>query len=624
MARALPGFAPRPLQTAMATAIAEAIAGGESLVVEAGTGTGKTLAYLVPALLSGQRTVVSTGTKALQDQLFDRDLPAARDALGVGLRVARLKGRGNYLCLHRMDQALADGRQAPVIISALQAVRAWAGRTADGDVAELGSIPEQSPVWPLVTSTTDNCLGSRCPRYSDCWVVEARRKAQEADVVVVNHHLLFADMALKDSGFGEVLPGADVLVIDEAHQAPETAAGFFGSALTHRQLFELIADSKRELGLAGGGDAALLEHLDQLDVAVHALERSLPAQRGRHAWEASIESDSRSREARDGLQGALEAVQSALKPAASRSEGLAHCEARARVACDVLEALGREDVTEQVRWVERFARGFALRATPLSVAERIERARERLPGSWIFTSATLAVAKDFRHFQSRMGLAQTPTRQFDSPFDYPKQSRLLLPQLPEPNDPGFREQFVALCQRLIQASDGGAFVLCTSHAALRAVADALDERIDHQVLVQGRAPKGLLLDAFRADGDAVLVGTHSFWEGVDVPGRALRLVIIDRLPFASPGDPVVQARSNALRSQGMDPFMQDQLPLAVMTLKQGAGRLIRGHSDRGVLAICDARVQTRRYGRRFLDSLPPMPQLRDVTEAEQFLHEIAA
>ena len=608
----------------MATAIADAIKHGESLIVEAGTGTGKTLAYLVPALLSSQRTVVSTGTKALQDQLFERDLPAARDALGVGLRVSRLKGRSNYLCLHRMDQALTDGRQAPAIINSLQAVRAWAGRTGDGDVAELGSVPEQSPVWPLVTSTADNCLGSKCPRHSDCWVVEARRKAQEADIVVVNHHLLFADMALKDSGFGEVLPGADVLVIDEAHQAPETAAGFFGNTLTHRQILELIADSKRELGLAGGGDTALLEQLDQLDSAVHGFERSLPAQRGRHAWAAAIERDERGRSARDALQAALETVQAGLKQAAARSEGLGHCDSRARAACDVLEALGKEDITQHVRWVERFARGFALRATPLSVAERIERARERLPASWIFTSATLAVAGDFSHYQNRMGLTATATHQFDSPFDYQAQSRLLLPPLPEPNDPAFRAQFVNLCERLIDASDGGAFVLCTSHAALRAVAEALDERIEQQVLVQGRAPKNMLLDGFRADGDAVLVGTHSFWEGVDVPGRALRLVIIDRLPFASPGDPVVQARSNALRSQGIDPFMQDQLPQAVMTLKQGAGRLIRGRNDRGLLAVCDARVQTRRYGKRFVESLPPMPQLRDVALAETFLREIAS
>lgn len=608
----------------MAEAIARAIGQGESLLVEAGTGTGKTLAYLVPALLSGQRVVVSTGTKALQDQLFDRDLPAARDALGVGLRVSRLKGRSNYLCLHRMDQALADGRHAPAIINSLQAVRAWAGRTHDGDIAELGSIPEQSPVWPLVTSTADNCLGSRCPSHSDCWVVEARRKAQEADVVVVNHHLLFADMALKDSGFGEVLPGADVLVIDEAHQAPETAAGFFGNMLTHRQLFELIADSKRELGLAGGGDTALLEQLDQLDTAVHALERTLPAQRGRHAWEVAIEQDERSRVARDDLQNALESMQAALKQAASRSEGLGHCETRARSACDMLEALGKEDITQHVRWVERFARGFALRSTPLSVADRIDRARERLPASWIFTSATLAVAGDFSHYQSRMGLAAVSTQQFDSPFDYPQQSRLLLPGLPEPNDGRFRPAFVALCERLIAASDGGAFVLCTSHAALREVAQALDERIDQQVLMQGSAPKAMLLEAFRADGDAVLVGTHSFWEGVDVPGRALRLVIIDRLPFVSPGDPVVQARSAALRAQGADPFMQDQLPQAVMTLKQGAGRLIRGHGDRGLLALCDARLQTRRYGRRFLDSLPPMPQISDIAEAEDFLRELSA
>lgn len=607
----------------MAQAIGQAMQQGVPLIVEAGTGTGKTLAYLVPALLSGQRVVVSTGTKALQDQLFDRDLPAARDALGVGLRVSRLKGRANYLCLYRLEQAHADGRMPPALTAQLETIQAWAGRTRDGDVAEIAGVPEQSPIWPQVTSTTDNCLGSRCPRYDDCWVVEARRRAQEADVVVVNHHLLFADMALKEGGFGEVLPGADVLVVDEAHQAPETAAMFFGSAVTHRQMHELVADSRKELGEAGGGDPALLDQLEALDSAVHALERVLPAQRGRLPW-ARIEDDATAQGALDALQQCADQVHASLKGAAARSEGLANCAARARKLCDQLESMGREDLSTQVRWLERFARGFALRTTPLSVADRIEAARERLPGSWIFTSATLSVAGDFRHFQSRLGLEHCATEQFDSPFDYATQSRLLLPGLPDPNQEAFRPAFIALCQRLIDASDGGAFVLCTSTAALRAVAEALDTRVDHQVLMQGSAPKQLLLEAFRADGDAVLVGTHSFWEGVDVPGRALRLVIIDRLPFAAPSDPVLAARSAALRAQGLDPFMHDQLPQAVMTLKQGAGRLIRGTSDRGLLAICDDRVRTRRYGRRFLDSLPPMPQVSDVDEAEQFLQHMAS
>ena len=607
----------------MAQAIAEAMHRGEPLVVEAGTGTGKTLAYLVPALLSGQRVVVSTGTKALQDQLFDRDLPAARDALGVGLRVSRLKGRANYLCHYRFEQAHADGRLPPALSNQLETIRRWAGRTRDGDVAEIAGVPEQSPIWPQVTSTNDNCLGRRCPRYDDCWVIEARRKAQEADVVVVNHHLLFADIALKEGGFGEVLPGADVLVIDEAHQAPETAAMFFGQVVTHRQLLELVSDSRKELGDAGGGDAALLDQLDRLDRAVGGLERALPAQRGRLPW-ARVDDDHQARGALDSLQQCLADVHAGLKQAAPRSEGLSNCEGRARQLLERLEALGQEDLSTQVRWLERFSRGFALRTTPLSVAERIEAARERLPGSWIFTSATLSVAGDFRHFQHRLGLEACATEQFDSPFDYATQSRLLLPDLPDPNAEAFRPAFVNVCQRLIDASDGGAFVLCTSNAAVRAAADALDERIDQQVLVQGSAPKQLLLEAFRADGDAVLVGTHSFWEGVDVPGRALRLVIIDRLPFAAPSDPVLAARSQALRAQGLDPFMQDQLPQAVMSLKQGAGRLIRGTGDRGLLAICDNRVRTRRYGRRFLDSLPPMPQINDLEAAEAFLHTVAA
>lgn len=623
LSRSLAGFAPRAAQQAMAEQVASAIDHGDTLIVEAATGTGKTLAYLVPALLSGKRTIISTGTKALQDQLFERDLPAVRDALATGGRIARLKGRSNYLCIYRLEQALDDGSLPQAVQRGLQIIRRWSGRTEDGDLVGVTGLPDEAPARAHATSTADNCLGQRCPRYDDCWVMHARRKAQEADIVVVNHHLLFADLALKDTGFAELLPGADTVIVDEAHQVPEIAAGFFGFSVSTRQLHELVADAKRESRAAQAGGEDLAQALDQLSDDTDALTRRIPRQVGRLGWDAVFD-DAGARQALDAVSAALAAVQDALGEVAMHSEGLSALHQRAMQHAARLESLCAGETEAHVRWVDVLRSGFALQSTPLIVAERFRSSREREPSAWIFSSATLAVDGQFTHFARQIGAEQARTQALDSPFDFHKQARLLLPDMPNPNTPEFRQAVVELAQRLITASNGGAFLLCTSHAAVRHYADALDAVVDAQVLHQGQAPKAALLEAFRMDGNAVLVATQSFWEGVDVPGRALRLVMIDRLPFAAPGDPVLRARAEQLKAQGLDPFRDYQVPAAAVTLKQGAGRLIRGHADRGLLVICDPRLATAGYGRTLRAALPDMPVIKDVAEACDFLREAVA
>ncbi len=606
----------------MAESVARAIETREPLVVEAATGTGKTLAYLVPALLSGQRSLISTGTKALQDQLYERDLPAARDALAVGGRIARLKGRSNYLCLYRMEQSLDDGSLSPLARRDVQRVRRWAGRTLDGDLAGVEGLSEDSPARVYVSSTADNCLGQRCPRFEDCWVMDARRKAQAADVVVVNHHLLFADLALKDTGFAELLPGADIVIVDEAHQIPDVAGQFFGYALSARQLRELAGDAQREAEQVGAGGTPLVDCLHALSDQVDALYRSLPRVGGRQAWDSAF-ADVTAQEALLALGGELLRVQEQLQEVEQASEGLATCVQRCEVLCARLQAISGEQEADHVRWAEVSRSNFALRCTPLVIADRFQASRDREPAAWIFSSATLAVDGRFDHFKREIGAEQAEEVAFDSPFDFQRQARLYLPAMPDPRAPEYRAAVADAAVELIDASAGGAFLLCTSHAAVRDYGQWLSERSGLRVLQQGLAPKNHLLDAFREDGNAVLVGTQSFWEGVDVPGRALRLVMIDRLPFMSPSDPLLRARVDWLKEQGLEPFRDYQIPHAAMTLKQGAGRLIRGAEDRGVLVIFDARIHRTGYGRAFLNSLPPFPIVREPAPILDFLRELS-
>jgi ATP-dependent DNA helicase DinG len=630
LSRHLPGFRPRSVQQAMARRVAEALAARTILIAESGTGTGKTFAYLVPALLSGLKVLVSTGTRHLQDQLFHRDLPMVRAALGRPVTVALLKGRANYLCLYRLERHTAPGLGLEAqAVAPLEAVRRFAAATRSGDLAEAQGLPEDAPIWPLVTSTADNCLGSRCPHYEVCFVNRARRTALAADVVVVNHHLFFADLALREEGFGQLLPGVEAVIFDEAHQLPEIAAQFFGVSLSSHQLVllarDVLAEAREEKRVAAG----LAEAVRRLEQAVARVRaaltgagRTAAGEARREDW-ARVADDATLREALDALDAALAGLDQALIPAATQSEGLANAQRR---AADLAERLAffRSTPSDYVAWFEAGARGFSLHLTPLTLAATF-RAHTQARKAWIFTSATLAVGGRFEHFQSQLGLEAAETALWPSPYDFSRQALLYLPEgLPEPSAADYTERMLEAVLPVLEASRGRAFVLFTSHRALARAAAWLAGRLDYPLLVQGEAPRAELLARFRALGNAVLLGTGSFWEGVDVRGEALSCVIIDKLPFAVPDDPVRRARLERLAEAGGNAFLEVQLPEAVIALKQGAGRLIRDETDRGVLVLCDPRLLTRGYGRVFLESLPPMPRTRRLEDVQAFFRAAAS
>lgn len=621
LARVVDGFRPRPQQSEMAIRVAETLTGGGALLVEAGTGVGKTFAYLVPALLSGRRIIISTGTRSLQDQLFGRDLPVVSAAIGRPVSVAMLKGRANYLCLHRLDLAANEGRFASREEARwFTAIRHWAQATASGDISEIEGVPEQARVWPQVTSTADNCLGSRCPLYEDCHLVEARRRAMAADVVVVNHHLLLADMVLKEEGFGQLLPGADAVIVDEAHQLPETAVNFFGVSVGSRQLDGLATDTVAE-GLKAGIPLTALEPLvDELGKANGQARIALSGRDGRQAWSAGGQAID---ESTASLAAAVGALAEAIRPFADHGPGPESLLRRADALVAALAILNLSEGDERIRWFESFRRSYALHSTPVDISRELGDKIRDQAGVWILTSATLAVGADFGHSADRLGLPEADTLKLDSPFDFPRQSMLYLPKgLPQPSAPDYTDRVLDSVEAVLESSGGGAFLLFTSHRALRLAADRLRNAgppmADFPLLVQGDAPRDQLLRQFRELGNAVLLGTSSFWEGVDVRGDALEVVVIDKLPFASPGDPLMSARLDAIRAAGGNPFPEYQLPQAVIALKQGVGRLIRDHEDRGVVVICDPRVVGRSYGRVFLDSLPAMPVTRRLDDVLAF------
>jgi ATP-dependent DNA helicase DinG len=621
LAALVDGFDLRPQQLEMAGAILRAIEDNGTLVLEAGTGIGKTFAYLVPAFLAGGKVIVSTGTKTLQDQLFERDVPAVRKALATGATAALLKGRANYLCLYRLERAHGEARLATrEEVAQLHRIERFAVQTRSGDRAELADVPENAPVWAHATSTRDNCLGQSCPRYRDCFVMRARKNALEADVVVVNHHLFFADVVLRDEGVAELLPACNTVIFDEAHQLPDTARLFFSETVSSGQIVELARDARAELRAVGGASPALETLATRLEKAARDLRLAFGADAARMAWSQALRRPGVEL-ALGSLAGALETLAGALAAQAERSEGLAACARRAGEAVARIERLRATADEAHVRWVEVFSQAVQLHLTPLSAARPFQRQLEGHPRAWIFTSATLAVGEDFSHFTRELGLENARSARWPSPFDYGRQARLYVPRgLPEnPNDAGYTDAVVDAALAAIKASRGRAFLLFTSLRALRRAHQRLqDEAIDYPLLVQGTGSRSDLLRRFRDLGNAVLLGSQSFWEGVDVRGEALSLVVIDKLPFAPPDDPVLAARIDALRAKDLNPFSQLQLPMAVLQLKQGAGRLIRDFSDRGVLMICDQRLFTRGYGRLIRASLPPMPLTREIGDVEAF------
>ena len=619
MAARVAGFEPRACQQEMAGRIEEVIERGGRFIAESGTGTGKTFAYLVPALRSGRKILISTGTKNLQDQLFHRDLPVIRDALARPVSVALLKGRGNYLCLHRLENAAADeadrgGRTA----AHLEAVRAWAERTRSGDTAEVQGVPEDSPIWPRVTSTTENCLGSRCGRYEECHVNRARSEALDADVLVINHHLFFADLVLREDGFGRLLPGVDAVIFDEAHQLPEIASSFFGVSVTSRAVVGLCRDAIAEEVRERSGIEGFRAAVDGVQKAVADLRLTAGATERRAAWEEAAGRRG-FQDALAELRGRMRTLVTALEHAAKKGEGLAACWRRGSDLSERLALFERDPDADAVRWIETTRHGFAFHITPIDTAPAFRQHLDEVRKAVVFTSATLAIDGRFEFFQSRMGLEDADTACWASPFDFARQCLLYLPPgLPVPGAPEFTDAVVDAALPVLNASRGRAFLLFTSHRALQHAAQRLRPVLDYPLLVQGDAPRNELLGRFRDLGNAVLLGTSSFWEGVDVRGEALSCVIIDKLPFGSPADPVFQARAAAIERSGRSAFKDYQLPAAVIALKQGVGRLIRDANDRGVLVICDPRLRNRGYGRIFLNSLPPAPVTSDVSDVRRF------
>lgn len=628
LAQAIDGYSQRTQQLEMAQAIERAIQGNKQLIAEAGTGTGKTFAYLVPALLSGGKVIISTGTKTLQDQLFTRDLPNVRDALKVPVTVSMLKGRANYVCHHHLERASQEGRfQSKEDAQYIPIIQAFANNSPSGDKAALTDVPENATVWQQVTSTRDNCLGQDCEHYKECFVMEARKQALAADVVVVNHHLFFADVMLRDEGVAELLPSANTVIFDEAHQLPEVAGLFFGEDIST----SMLLDVAREATMAYLSTA---KDCVDLDDKAKVLEKACKDFRLVFKYEGSRMPAQKAlalknfSDAFADMQTALNNLAAVLEAQAERDPSIEKCWQRAEELIVQLNSWINASNPNLVRWVEVFTMSVQLHATPLSVADGFGKQLNAEPRAWIFTSATLAVKSDFSHYMTQMGLHNAETGYWQSPFDYGNQALLYAPtDMPDPNTSVYPASVAAVSLSVIQASEGRAFVLCTSLKAMREVHALLkesfaDNGLEYPLLMQGDTTRTELLDRFRQHGNAVLVGSQSFWEGVDVRGEALSAVIIDKLPFAPPDDPVLSARIDKMKAEGRNAFMEYQLPYSVITLKQGAGRLIRDEQDRGVLVICDPRLINKPYGRRIWQSLPPFKRTKLLADVETFFDTV--
>ncbi|PKM13178.1 MAG: helicase [Gammaproteobacteria bacterium HGW-Gammaproteobacteria-3] len=606
----------------MALAIADAIVRQRHLMAEAGTGTGKTFAYLVPAIMSGKKVIVSTGTKNLQDQLFNNDIPVIRKALTVPFQAALLKGRSNYLCTYRLENALHSTQGfSREEAAALTKIKAWSKRTRSGDTADMPEVAETDPVWFQATSTADNCLGQDCPVYDDCFLVKARKKAQDSDVLVVNHHLLCADWSIRETGFGELLPDAEVVIIDEAHQLADTASNFLGVSLGARQLNDLAKDALVEYFKDATDIPELRTACEDLEHEVKDLRLAFGIELKKGEWR-EIESNPKICAGLDALKEQLQRLTAQLKIASVKTKGLESCYKRAEDLAQQLAVILAANDGKWIRWYETHKKTFTLSRTPLDIAAEFRAFMQQHRATWIFTSATLSVANKFDHFSRGLGLGEADSQSWDSPFDYASQSLFYHPKgLPQPAAADFTESIIEFVLPVLEASQGRAFFLFTSHRALKLAETLLKQKTGYPLLVQGSRPKALLLEQFKQAGNAVLLGTSSFWEGVDVRGEALSCVIIDKLPFASPGDPVLKARLDAMRQQGRNAFFEYQLPGAVIALRQGIGRLIRDINDRGVLMVCDPRLLKRSYGQMFLDSVPSMQRSRDIADVQAFFKQ---
>lgn len=624
---AIPGFIPRTQQIQLAASIAKAIHEQTTLVAEAGTGTGKTFAYLIPCLLSNKKVLISTATKTLQDQLFHKDLPMLIRALGLSARVQNLKGRGNYICRHRVDLHAEEGRFAHAQCAhEVLHIREKLAQLTDGERGELPEISEDSPVWPYVTSTTDNCLGAECSHHQTCFLVKARKRALEADVVVINHHLYFADSRLKEEGFGELLPGVEVVVFDEAHQLAEIAANFHGERVGTKQFRDLFDDTLREWPVLDLANQPLKKISIELDKAIEKLLLALPGREERLGWEQIRNHPVFLSAWETWLLVAEEIKECFLNAPIEEQKGLERCKTRFEELMRLLTSFMIKDeklASQRIRWIERFKHHVVFNATPFDIAEAFRTLLSRQSCAYIFTSATLTMANSFDCFIKPLGLHTTQTILLPSPFDFQQQALLYLPRgLPDPKDTRYYEALLEKALPVINACGGRCFFLFTSHKALKQVALLLANKLNYPLLIQGEEAKPILLARFRQLGNAVLLGTATFWEGVDVKGEALSCVIIDKLPFASPNDPVVHGKMAYYKSRGLSGFDELSLPGAVLALKQGVGRLIRDTSDRGILMIADPRLTGRDYGQRIFASLPTMRKTRDEQTVLAFINEL--
>ena len=616
-------FKVRESQREMAKHIELMIKHKGTLVAESATGTGKTFAYLVPAILSGKKVLIATGTKYLQDQLFKRDIPRVCDVLSVSADISLLKGRANYLCMERLDNAFTSAtRYSPAVLEELAAVREWSSRTHDGDIAEVEAVAESSTVWPLVTSTADNCLGSKCRFYEDCYVNKARKSAQNADITVINHHLYFADHALKQDGFGKLLPEVDVLIFDEAHQLPDIASNFLGKSLSMRQLTELFKDSRAAEAVEKSGVRELMPLLNQTEKLARDAMLMLVQEHGRMSWLDLTAKVPRFERQLLGLMKGLSQLSDLLMTASASGEALGRCYDRAQFLTSLLEGFLHSSFTENIRWIEVFPKGFRINETPLNVGGAIHGTLETHQSAKIFTSATLSVDSKFDHFLNQMGLSEVDTASWDSQFDYQKQSMLFLPTgLPSPKHPDYALELVNTMLPLVQAARGRTFMLFTSYRLMQQVHSYMKGQ-GFTLLMQGEMGKQQLVSKFKESDNAVLLATMSFWEGVDIQGEALSCVMIDKLPFEAPNDPVLKARLQKITDEGRNAFMSYQVPRAVTALRQGAGRLIRSNDDYGVLVLCDPRLTSSAYGKVFLDSLPSMRRTHNHEDVSNFLSQI--